>query len=396
MSPVVLGMMGLLEAQISMEHVPVVTIDNRSVPIPLFSGHRPVFATCAVKCASFRNKVKLVLSSCRTGSKSKFPACRGTEYSAAVAVDGPDGHLEELHMLTSDSNIYNIPGACDDMPFIDVAPGIASFRGGAGGFNVAALNIKAHETEEMYLDWYIPIHLDPATEIRYWSRHSFHSQVMKQGMFNLCPHGVTEKVRARVAHKIILVTFEQEFIERTTECSFNCNRLQQNAHYGLSDNSVFYLAMALQADFDAGSPYGRLHGQSLALALISRIFDIANASGGIKTELGCLNINRLKRVTEYIKAHLNKNLSLDEIADVACLTPFHFSRQFKNATHFSPHQFVLKLKIEHAEKLLTNTDLPISEIALEVGFQNQSHFTLVFHKIVGVPPNRYRKHPAIF
>lgn len=291
----------------------------------------------------------------------------------------------------ADAAIYNIPGARDDMPFMDVAPGIASFCRESDGFNVAALNIKPHETEEMYPDWYIPIHLDPASEIHYWSKGSFHRQVMKQGMFNLCPQGVTEKVRAGDEHKIILVTFNQKFIEKTTEYRITGNRLQQNAHYGLMDNSVCYLAMALRADFAAGSPYGRLHGQTLALALLSRIFDITNASGSSKTEQGCLDANRLRRVTEYIKAHLHKNLSLDEIADVACLTPFHFSRQFKNATHVSPHRFVLKLKVEQAERLLTTTDLPIADIALELGFQSQSHFTLVFHKIVGVTPGKYRK-----
>lgn len=294
-------------------------------------------------------------------------------------------------MLTGCGAIYNIPGARDDMPFMDVAPGIASFCRESDGVNVAALNIKPHETEEMYPDWYIPIHLDPASEIHYWSRDSFHSQVMKQGMFNLCPRGVTEKVRARDEHKIILVTFEQKFIEKTTECSINFNQLRKNAHYGLADNSVLYLAMALRADFNAGSPYGRLQGQSLALAFISRIFDRANASGCIKTERGCLSSNRLKRVTEYIQAHLNKNLSLDEIAEVACLTPFHFSRQFKNATHLSPHQFVLNLKIEHAERLLATTDLPIADISLELGFQSQSHFTAVFHKMVGVTPRKFRQ-----
>ncbi|QEM68545.1 helix-turn-helix transcriptional regulator [Geobacter sp. FeAm09] len=294
-------------------------------------------------------------------------------------------------MLTGGGAIYNITGTRDDMQFIDVAPGIASFCRESDGFNVAALNIKPHETEEMYPDWYVPIHLDPASEIQYWKRDSFHCQVMRQGMFNLCPQGVTEKVRARVEQKIILVTFDQRFIEKTTQYNVNSNRLQHNAHYGLVDNSILYLAMALRADFEAGSPYGRLYGQSLALAFMGRIFDIATASDGMKAEQGSLSTSRLNRVTEYIKAHLNKNLSLNEIADVACLTPFHFSRQFKNATHLSPHQFVLKLKIEHAEKLLTTTDLPIADIALELGFQSQSHFTTVFHKMVGVTPKKFKR-----
>lgn len=288
--------------------------------------------------------------------------------------------------------LYNIPSVSVDIPFIDVAPGIASFSKEMDGITVAALNIQPHETEELYKNWYIPIHLDPASEIHYWNRNSFHSQIMKQGMFNLCPQGVTEKVRARHAHKIILVNFEQKFIEKITECNnVYLKRLQQQAHYGLVDNSILYLSMALRIDLDAGSPYGQLYCQSLAQALLGRILDIVISSISSETERGSLCTNRLKRVTEYIKANLDRNLSLDELANVACLSPFHFSRQFKNSTHLSPHQFVLKLKVEHAEKLLTNTDMPIADIALDLGFQSQSHFTTVFHKLVGVTPRKFRK-----
>jgi len=288
--------------------------------------------------------------------------------------------------------IYNITGACTDIQFIDVAPGIASFNHKNDEITVAALNVKPHETEEVYRDWCIPIHLDHISEINYWNDNSFKSQVMKPGMFNLCPQGAMEKVRARNDHKILLVTFGQTLIEKMTEHNnVYLKRLQQHAHYGLVDNSVLYLAMALRVDFEAGSPYGRLHSQSLALTLLNRIFAIVNASDSMNAGLGSLCSSRLKRVTEYIKANLKRNLSLVEISNIACLTPFHFSRQFKKTTHISPHQYVLKLKIEHAENLLVNTDWPIVDIAFELGFQSQSHFTTVFHRMVGVTPGKFRK-----
>lgn len=90
---------------------------------------------------------------------------------------------------------------------------------------------------------------------------------------------------------------------------------------------------------------------------------------------------KLKQVIGYINEHLDRNLSFSELANIVKISPHYFSSLFKQSTGVTPYQYVTKCRIEKAKKLLTKTELPIAEIAFQVGFQNQSHFTKVFRKI---------------
>jgi len=84
-------------------------------------------------------------------------------------------------------------------------------------------------------------------------------------------------------------------------------------------------------------------------------------------------------------------LTLTELAAVVGMNPHHFCRAFKQSTGCPPHRYVLNRRVERAKRLLTEDHLPLAEIGLTVGFQNQSHFTTVFHRLTGVTPKTYRK-----
>jgi AraC family transcriptional regulator len=100
---------------------------------------------------------------------------------------------------------------------------------------------------------------------------------------------------------------------------------------------------------------------------------------------------RLDRVVTFVTACLGQPLGVREMAEVACMSPFHFSRVFKRATGHSPHHFLMWLRVERARGLLADTDMPLSEIAKSVGYRTQTHFTSVFRRMAGVSPGRYRK-----
>lgn len=99
---------------------------------------------------------------------------------------------------------------------------------------------------------------------------------------------------------------------------------------------------------------------------------------------------RLKRVTEHVEMHLTSSLSLPKLASIAGLSRMHFAAQFKAATGMSPHQFVLKRRVERAKAMLTETAEELVGVALSVGFQSQAHFTTVFKRFVGETPHRWR------
>jgi AraC family transcriptional regulator len=103
-----------------------------------------------------------------------------------------------------------------------------------------------------------------------------------------------------------------------------------------------------------------------------------------------LSRDRLKRVREYIETHLNDRLTLADLAGVACLSPYHFSRSFKQAVGVSPQRYVIRRRLERAKTLMRRTNEPLAEIAYRVGFSDQSHLTSIFRRETGLTPGRYR------
>jgi AraC family transcriptional regulator len=105
---------------------------------------------------------------------------------------------------------------------------------------------------------------------------------------------------------------------------------------------------------------------------------------------GGLSPQRLQRVRDYVEAHLDDNLSITILADVACLSPYHFSRSFKQALGIGPQRYVIQRRLERAKRLLRCTHQPLAWIAQEAGFADRSHLTSIFRRAMGVTPGRYR------
>ncbi len=92
----------------------------------------------------------------------------------------------------------------------------------------------------------------------------------------------------------------------------------------------------------------------------------------------------------YIQTHLNRDLSLAELASVIRISPTYFASLFKQAMGISPHQYVIQQRVERAKVMLSKTDLAITDIALQVGFSSQSHLTQHFKRFTGMTPKQVR------
>jgi len=99
---------------------------------------------------------------------------------------------------------------------------------------------------------------------------------------------------------------------------------------------------------------------------------------------------RIRRVIDYVRANLAADLAISELAAHAGLSSFHFARVFRRETGETPHQFVTRLRLEEAARLLRATDQTVLQIALAVGFENASHFSVQFKRGYGVTPLAYR------
>lgn len=141
---------------------------------------------------------------------------------------------------------------------------------------------------------------------------------------------------------------------------------------------------------------GRLAAESLANLLAVQLLRTAQAPRSQERGPdGPLPRGKLRAVLEFIGEHLDGALTLEQMAAVAHLSPYHFARQFKAATGVPPHQYVIGRRVERARELLRTGDQPLAEIALCTGFSDQSQLSHHFKRGVGVTPGQFRKSARI-
>ncbi len=129
-----------------------------------------------------------------------------------------------------------------------------------------------------------------------------------------------------------------------------------------------------------------LYVESIARTLLLRLAALSVPRTGVCA----LPKWRLKKVQEHVQAHLASPISLADLAGVAGLSRSYFAAQFRAATAYRPHEYVLEQRVEQAKAMLAESGTPIIEVALAVGFQTQAHFSTMFKRLTGTTPARWR------
>jgi AraC family transcriptional regulator len=194
--------------------------------------------------------------------------------------------------------------------------------------------------------------------------------------------------------EILLIFLREALFSRVARETFDRDpvRVELQPRFGLRDGMLEHTGRLLLNEIETPQPGGRLFVESLANALAVHL--LRNHSSHVPTERRTKNglpASRLRRVLDYIEAHLDDGLSLEQMAALAGYSAFHFARLFKVATGRSPHQYVIESRVARAQDLLKGSQTPTAEIAYAVGFSSQSHFVTAFRKAVGVTPRVYRQ-----
>ena len=163
-------------------------------------------------------------------------------------------------------------------------------------------------------------------------------------------------------------------------------------HRKFADPRLRGLVTAVHAEAVAGFPRGRLFldsaEQEIATALVN-----GHTARHRRVQIfqGGLGPARLRRINELIDAKIEDDLSLDEMAQSVGLSTAHFARMFRKSTGETPHQFVLRLRLERAKIMLRAPDTRILDVAVACGFKTQQHFAQVFRDVCGISPTEYRQ-----
>ncbi|WP_242042364.1 AraC family transcriptional regulator [Leptolyngbya sp. FACHB-541] len=152
-----------------------------------------------------------------------------------------------------------------------------------------------------------------------------------------------------------------------------------------------HIAMLLLAELRSDGMMGRLYIESLTQALtIHLLRHYSEVTQIITLENKSLTHTQLQQAIDYIQTHLDRDLSLAEVADVINISPTYFASLFKQAMGISPHQDGIQQRVEKAKLMLKRTNLAIADLALQVGFSSQSHLTQQFKRITGMTPKQVR------
>nr|WP_282571317.1 AraC family transcriptional regulator [Methylonatrum kenyense] len=162
-------------------------------------------------------------------------------------------------------------------------------------------------------------------------------------------------------------------------------------HPAFNDERIETLLRSIAAEISTGCLSGHLYGQSLSTALICLLIHRYRRENRrpipSRNEL-CQQA--LKEILDYIERNLGGDLSLKRIAALKNMSAQRFCLMFHESVGTTPHQYVIQRRIEKAKRLLTLRSSCIVEIALDLGFSSQSHFTSVFKRMTGVTPKKYR------
>lgn len=161
--------------------------------------------------------------------------------------------------------------------------------------------------------------------------------------------------------------------------------------FGLPDPrlaSLVEIAVGLANEVE---PPPQLAWESCGILIIHQLLLVAGRQADAGPRRGGLAGWQVRRTTEFIQAHLDQNIGLNELAAIAGLSPFHFARAFKQSVGDPPHRYQTRRRIERACDLLVSGDMPIIDVAAAVGYEAPQTLTRLFRREMGMTPSEYRR-----
>ena len=252
-------------------------------------------------------------------------------------------------------------------------------------------------------------HPDPDTEPRHWVRHDQAFAMMLRpgsiewgpkrcalekfdytaGNLALCHRHVGEWVGLmNVTH--LQLGISDAALMACSDGAYGEVELRPSRKF--ADPRLSAMVTAVHAEVAAGFPNGRLFLDSVEQAMaVTLVNGHAVRHRSVQIYRGGLGSARLRRIKELVHTKMEDDLSLDEMAQSVGLSTAHFARMFRKSTGETPHQYVLRQRLERAQDMLRAPDARVLDVAVACGFKTQQHFAQAFRDLWGTTPTEYRQ-----
>ena len=220
-----------------------------------------------------------------------------------------------------------------------------------------------------------------------------HSSIIAHGQANIGDARLPFWVRYSASPSFFTIALDESFVGEVWAKAFDRGGdFSIRASIGVEDRVIGRLGALARRELSQGGPGGRLYLEGLASMLTVHLLrDYGSPERSPIRHRGGLAPRQMRRVLDYIDAHLTDELGLVELAAIAELSPHHFGQAFKISAGKSPHRFVMERRVQYAMELLRNEGCSIAAIAIAAGFSSQSRLTENFRRVAGLTPGQFRR-----
>ncbi|NET48475.1 MAG: AraC family transcriptional regulator [Merismopedia sp. SIO2A8] len=233
----------------------------------------------------------------------------------------------------------------------------------------------------------------PDTQERWLDGH-FQKETLRYGDIVIVPAGVSHRTAWQGDAEFVLVSFEPAWLQKCGLELVDYEHMQLIPHTPpLQDQMLQAILFALKRELEHNWSGSEVYVDQLKTTLGMHLLrNYTIRSPKVAEYEGGLSHHQLRQAIDYIHAHLGEAIKLEDLAKLLDISQYHFCRLFRQSMGIPPYKYVMEQRMQLAKKLLRQEkSLTISDIALECGFANQSHFTQRFRHVTGTTPNAYRK-----
>ncbi len=247
----------------------------------------------------------------------------------------------------------------------------------------------------------INTHVPFDTEVEQVTDGHYQFGEMKNEDVIIIPAQMAHSARWNQEHAYLVIALEPEALNQQLAEVIQGQAIELLPQFMQRDPLVYGIGTALKAELECAELGGKLYVESLITTLSAHLLRNYCTQKPTQILMSSLPKYRLNQVLDYIHAHFDQDVRLAALAVIAQVSPNYFAAQFKQATGFAPHQYLIYHRIERAKDLLAKKKMAshhernftIADVAYQVGFAHQSHFTRHFKRLVGITPKKFLNQP---